>query len=545
MRARRFTSLAGACVVAAAVSATGLPVAHAAGPVLPSADPFYTYAGTAPLASIAPGTVLNTRAVTLALNTSTTPVAPGVGVAGTTAPTSVPATQLLYRTQDELGKPTVTVTTVLAPAANAATSAATSPNIVAYLSFYDSLSPKCDPSYTLQGGDPGQANTELSDLEQGLVAQYYALGDVVTVPDFEGEGLHWTAGHEAGYDTLDAIKATENFLKAPASSKVALSGYSGGSIAADFASELAPTYAPSINLVGVAEAGVPVDFAHNLTYIQGSAVWSGIMAAVLDALSRATNLNLPPYLNDTGTKLTTQDATECIGDFSGTTPGLRIEQLLKPQYTDILKIPAFVNVLNSLIMGQAGTPNAPLFMGVGNDPNNAQGQGDDIMVTNDVVGLAHEYCTRGVTVDYKEYPNSTHEQAALQFEPDATSFITQRFAGAPATNNCSTIATGNSLAPIVLKAASTSTAGAAATNAAAKAAAAKKAAAKKAAAKKAAAKKAAAKKVAAAKRATHTAPTQATGTLAYTGRGPAAGIMALLLLAVAGFALRFRRRSVR
>ncbi len=47
-------------------------------------------------------------------------------------------------------------------------------------------------------------------------------------------------------------------------------GYSGGSIATEFASELAPKYAPELNIVGVAEGGIPVDFAHNLTYINGS-----------------------------------------------------------------------------------------------------------------------------------------------------------------------------------------------------------------------------------------------------------------------------------
>ena len=33
-----------------------------------------------------------------------------------------------------------------------------------------------------------------------LAAQGYA----VTVPDFEGEHLHWVAGQESGWSTLDA-----------------------------------------------------------------------------------------------------------------------------------------------------------------------------------------------------------------------------------------------------------------------------------------------------------------------------------------------------
>jgi hypothetical protein len=234
--------------------------------------------------------VLAKRAVTVSLNVSTTPQA-GLGLP--VGPVqAVPAEQLLYRTSDELGKPSVTVTTVLVPATVVAP-ATVPPNIVAYLSFYDALSAKCDPSYTLTGGDPGSANTTLSDVEQGLVAQYYALGYVVTVPDFEGTSLDWTAGHEAGYGTLDAIRATQSYLGAPASSPVGLSGYSGGAIAADWASELGPTYAPSVHLVGVAEGGLAVDFAHNLTYVNGSKVWSGIMPAVLAALARSTRTSSP------------------------------------------------------------------------------------------------------------------------------------------------------------------------------------------------------------------------------------------------------------
>ena len=38
----------------------------------------------------------------------------------------------------------------------------------------------------------------------------------------------WMAGRESGYNTLDAIRATESYLRVPATTKVGLSGYSGG-----------------------------------------------------------------------------------------------------------------------------------------------------------------------------------------------------------------------------------------------------------------------------------------------------------------------------
>ncbi len=51
------------------------------------------------------------------------------------------------------------------------------------------------------------------------------------------------------------------------STPVGMVGYSGGSTATEFASELAHTYAPDLDIVGVAEGGIPVDPFHNLTYV--------------------------------------------------------------------------------------------------------------------------------------------------------------------------------------------------------------------------------------------------------------------------------------
>ena len=400
--------------------------AQAATVPLPRDDPFYRYTGPTPLAQLKPGTVLKTRSVTLAADTTATPL---------------PATQLLYRTSDEVGHATATVTTVVVPP-----TATVAPNVIGYLSFYDSLSDKCDPSYTLRGGDPGPNNQQLSDAEQAFLQAYYATGSVVTVPDFEGPGLHWTAGHESGYGTLDAIRATEAFLHAPATTKVGLTGYSGGSIAADWAAELAPAYAPELNIVGVAAGGVPVHFFHNLTYINGSQGWSGIMPAVITALGRAYGLDLDAYLNSYGKALVAKDSTGCIGDFNGTHPGLTIQKMLKPAYQEVRSIKPFVDVINKLIMGTApGHPRMPMFLAVG---NNGSSVGDDIMVTKDVEALAHEYCSQGMTVQYEEYPGFAHTQAALRFEPRAVQFLVQRFAGLPPTNSCASVGTGNSLAPV-------------------------------------------------------------------------------------------------
>jgi hypothetical protein len=159
--------------------------------------------------------------------------------------------------------------------------------ILAYLSFYDALGPECDPSYTLTGGYAGNTSNEnQAEEEDALVVSNLAQGLVVTIPDFEGTNEDWAAGHEAGYGTLDAIRATESYLAVPSSTEVGMYGYSGGSIAADWAAELAPRYAPALNVIGVAMGGIPVDLAHNMRYVNGSKGWSGVLPAVLVSLTR-------------------------------------------------------------------------------------------------------------------------------------------------------------------------------------------------------------------------------------------------------------------
>jgi Secretory lipase len=409
----------GLTLMAAAPSDAAIPRPHD--------DPFYGYDAAA-LANLPRGTVLRTRSVS-------------VGVPGTGAG-AVPATQLLYRTQDEQGRPTATVTTVVNP---------TGPlngGLVAYLSFYDALGDSCSPSYTLQGGDPGQSNATTAYAETGLVLALAAQGYAVTVPDFEGPDLHWVAGHESGWNTLDGIRATESYLGMPSSQKVGLFGYSGGSIGGEWASELAPSYAPELDIVGTAIGGIPVHLAHNLRYVNGSSTWSGVMPAVLVSLARAFHIKVNKFASKYGKQVMAQVQDQCIGSFNGNYPGLTIQQLVKKKYHAFLKIRPFAKTINKLIMGSTpGHPQMPMFMGVGN----ADGTGDHVMIVKDVQGLAHEYCSEGVPVQLKVYDGAEHSQAGLQFFPEALAFLGQRFAGLPFAGTCSEIPVGNSLAPLKVK----------------------------------------------------------------------------------------------
>src|ERR1700730_6764739 len=121
--------------VLAAATAVGaglrVPSMAAAAPQ-PKDDPFYSYPGPPPLASIAPGTVLKTRSIPYH----------AVGV-----PTLLTTTQLLYRSTSQTGNPTVNVTSVIQPPIQLDKTKVTS-----YQSAYDSLNQNDEPSHAISGG---------------------------------------------------------------------------------------------------------------------------------------------------------------------------------------------------------------------------------------------------------------------------------------------------------------------------------------------------------------------------------------------------------
>ena len=116
-----------------AVTALALPsLASAATP-----DPFFQYTDSTPLSSVAPGTILKSRTIS-------------VYIAG--IQTSLKATQLVYRSTDAKQRPTANVTTIFAPDC-AKVSCANKNKVLSYQSFYDSLNPEDAPSRAFMVGN--------------------------------------------------------------------------------------------------------------------------------------------------------------------------------------------------------------------------------------------------------------------------------------------------------------------------------------------------------------------------------------------------------
>ena len=313
-------------------------------------------------------------------------------------------------------------------------SAPAATRLFSYQTSYDALGSQCDPSYTLEAGTEG---------ETGFIMSYVNSGYTVVMADYEGEDAAYGVGQLSGYETLDAIRAAESWLGVPqASTPVGMLGYSGGAVATEFAAELAPAYAPRLDIVGVAEGGIPVDLFHELAYIDSpSSSWTGQIPSYLDGLARGFDIrDLDKYFTPQGIAAANADQTQCSGTFTG----LTTEQLFKPQYQDIKKIPVFVRIFDHLIMSRSGTPRGPLFIGNGLSDS----VGDGVTVTKDVQELAYTYCHRGVPVEFHVYNGLDHAQAGTSFFDQAQAFLAQRFQDRPFQSGCADIRPGDSIAPV-------------------------------------------------------------------------------------------------
>ncbi|MCX4799842.1 lipase family protein [Streptomyces sp. NBC_01242] len=149
----------------------------------------------------------------------------------------------MYRTTDRAGKPIAVTGIVLTPQDRPP---APRP-IVAFAPGTQGLADKCAPSRPMAAGTGYEARPVKHLLDRGyafVVTDYQGLGT---------PGVHTYMTREAqGRAVLDSLRAAQCLQGAhlPDAGPVAVYGYSQGGGAAASAAELAPTYAPELQIKG-------------------------------------------------------------------------------------------------------------------------------------------------------------------------------------------------------------------------------------------------------------------------------------------------------
>ncbi|MFI9510774.1 lipase family protein [Nocardia sp. NPDC052566] len=326
------------------------------------------------------------------------------------------ATELLIRSTDAKGRPVPVVATLLMP-----TAPWTGPGprpLVSLNAAIDSLGHKCAPSYILK--------QQSDDLWTSQISLF--KGFAVLVPDHQGPRQAYAAGRMAGHAVLDAVRGVVNapWLGLRPDTPTVLTGYSGGAIASGWAAQLAPQYAPELNIVGAAFGGVPADFAMLIGSMNGRNAASGVFLAATLGLAREYPEMLS-LMNDNGWRMAQLGKDLCFtaeGALGAVAP------LPVQTFTDApmpTEIPWIKEILAENKLG-ATAPTVPIFL--------YHGVNEFWIPFAGAANLYDDWCAKGARVRFEGYLGE-HVVVGLSGIPAAHAWIEDRVTGKPVAEGCS------------------------------------------------------------------------------------------------------------
>lgn len=292
--------------------------------------------------------------------------------------------------------------------------------IVGYAPGTHGIGDQCAPSAALQRGD---------DFEQWLIQQYALKGFAVAVTDYEGlgtPGVHtYTAGRSQGQAVLDIVRAAQRLHAAGLSAKapVAVVGYSQGGQSAGWAAEIAPTYAPELNIKAFAVGGPAADLRRVADANDGGPNMSLVIMAGIGLDAAYPDLNLANHLTTAG-KAAYEDLTRDDCASEGQYGGHTLDEYVTP---GLLDRPDWAARLAQQKLGSR-TPTAPVLLYHSN--------GDEILPVDQSVALASAWCAKRADVTFWQTTTGGHAWTAAWLSPSVTAWVADRLAGRPANGNC-------------------------------------------------------------------------------------------------------------
>lgn len=361
---------------------------------LPS-TPFYD--APASLASTRPGALLRQEAF-----------------AGYTLPAGARAVRILYHSQDADGRDVATSGVVLIPAG---TPPAGGWPIIAWAHGTSGVARQCAPSL-------------MKDVyygEEGLLPMVRA-GYAVVATDYHGLGVggpHQYVNKQAqALDVIHSIPAARAAVP-ELGARWVVDGHSQGGMAAWGVAELERTRADPGYLGAVAVApGV------KLREALGRTAGSTAPGFYIDYIAWAVNALTPSFQ---ASDMLTGTALERYGDL--TTKGCFYYGYASslgdapppPLKAGWERTPAAERFFQASEVGQAPIA-GPLFV--------IAGEGDRTVPVDGVRATVKEACGRGVSLRFRTYPGLDHDATMEKSTPDQLAWIAERFAGAPAADDC-------------------------------------------------------------------------------------------------------------
>jgi hypothetical protein len=414
MRAHRIAVAAVAVLGALSIPAVGasaqtsLVVKAAASIPMPEQDPFYAVPHD--IARYQDGQVIRSRQIKPMLYV---------------LPVPAKAWQVEYRTEDRLGRPSATVTTILVPMTPWKGNGARP--LVSYQTAEDGVAGHCAPSYQIRAGAQAEPNNSTAETSEMISA--IAQGWAVTAPDYEGPQSEFLVAKTEAHGVLDAVRATLSFAPAGLTEKspVALWGYSGGSFASVVAAEYQKSYAPDLTLRAVALGGLVGSVRASINDFSGT-IFGGTIAMGINGFERSyPGLDIPKYLNATGNHDVKAAADDCISDAVPRYPFLSFGEIeAKPNLLNVGPVAKMLE--DNSPLGIKGTPTAPIY--------DYHADGDELAPIKPALNLLRRFCRSGAIVQHVQSPVGEHISEVVTGAPGALRFFANRFAGKTPIDTC-------------------------------------------------------------------------------------------------------------
>ncbi|WP_433334913.1 lipase family protein [Spirillospora sp. CA-294931] len=351
------------------------------------------------------------------------------------------AWKVQYVTTDAKGARVAASGTVAIPTA-AWTKGGSRPTL-AYAPFTHGSGSSCSLSKQMTTGFQDQF--EAPNLS-GYVNEGWALAATDGVGYLDGQTHYYVNGKANGPATLDIARAAKKIPGGTltADSRVGISGYSEGGNTAGWAAQLAASYAPDLDVVGVASGGIPANLKAAAKQLNGS-FFAGFLADTLIGLkAQYPEMPFDELMNDAGRKAEKDVKSNCLIGTLMVFLGAKVENFSTDKLTleqlYAIKGPGgqtWGQIADSLNLGvDVGGPASAAKYKVGFPVFLYRGWAEEILPHEPMDALHKTYCQTGIQSTYKiSYPLE-HATTMYGAAGDVLNFFRDRFAAKPFQKGC-------------------------------------------------------------------------------------------------------------
>lgn len=336
------------------------------------------------------------------------------------APDGAAAYRVLYRSTDPGGRPIAVSGVIIIP--NGPIPEGGRP-IIAWAHPTTGIVPRCAPSLALFIFQQIAGSRQLLDRGFAIAATDY--------PGLGTPGPHpYLVGDSEARAVIDSVRIARSFAGVGNGNRYAVWGHSQGGQASLFTGLISKSYAPELDLVGVAAAAPATELATLMTDDLNTTGGRNLTAMTVWSWDRVFGAPMDKIVAPAAMPTVNRLAEECIESVFDII--LRGETS-KPLAQDFLTVanPATLEPWRSLLVKNTPEtlpPSIPIFL--------AQGSADGLVRPQVTQNYMQRLCRAGSRVSFLMMPNVSHSFAGRDSADAATAWMADRFAGLAAPSNC-------------------------------------------------------------------------------------------------------------